>query len=63
MVLGSWIAIFVSASGTLMHNGINSLKYFTVLSNLFEGAASVIWLMLGIYSFIRYNRNGNDLDK
>ena len=45
MVLGSWIAIFVSASGTLMHNGINSLKYFTVLSNLFEGAASFIWLV------------------
>ena len=45
MVLGSWIAIFVSASGTLMHNGINSMKYFTVLSNLFEGAASVIWLV------------------
>ena len=44
-VLGSWIAIFVSASGKLMHNGINSLKYFTVLSNLFEGAASVIWLV------------------
>ncbi len=44
-VLGSWIALFVSASGTLMHNGINSLKYFTVLSNLFEGVASVIWLV------------------
>ena len=44
-VLGSWIALFVSASGTLMHNGINSLKYFTVLSNLFEGAPSVIWLV------------------
>ena len=44
-VAGSWAAIFVSASGTLMHNGINSLKYFTVLSNLFEGAASVIWLV------------------
>ena len=41
----SWIAIFVSSSGTLMHNGINSLKYFTVLSNLLEGAASVIWLV------------------
>ena len=45
MVLGSWIAIFVSASGTLMHNGINSLKYFTVLSNLLEGLASVVWLV------------------
>ena len=28
-----------------MRNGINSLKYFTVLSNLLEGAASVIWLI------------------
>ena len=44
-VAGSWISIFFSASGTLMHNGINSLKYFTVLSNLFEGVASVIWLV------------------
>ena len=45
MVLGSWIALFVSSSGTLMHNGINSLKYFTVLSNLLEGAASAAWLV------------------
>ena len=44
-VLGSWIALFVSSSGTLMHNGINSLKYFTVLSNLLEGAASAAWLV------------------
>jgi len=44
-VVGSWISLFVSASGTLMQNGINSLKYFTVLSNLLEGAASVIWLV------------------
>ena len=44
-VVGSWISIFVSASGTLMQNGINSLKYFTVLSNLFEGAASIVWLV------------------
>ncbi len=28
-----------------MKNGINSMKYFTVLSNLFEGLASVIWLV------------------
>ena len=45
VVAGSWVAIFVSSSGTLMHNGINSLKYFTVLSNLLEGIASVIWLV------------------
>ena len=43
-VFGSWAALFISASGTLMHNGINSLKYFTTLSNLFEGIASVVWL-------------------
>lgn len=41
----SWLSIFVSASGALMKNGINSLKYFTVLSNLFEGAASIVWLV------------------
>lgn len=44
-VLGSWIAIFVSASGTLMQNGLNSMKYFTVLSNLLEGFASIVWLV------------------
>ena len=44
-VLGSWIAIFVSASGTLMQNGLNSMQYFTVLSNLLEGFASVVWLV------------------
>ena len=44
-VIGSWIAIFVSASGTLMQNGLNSMKYFTVLSNLLEGFASVVWLV------------------
>jgi len=44
-VAGSWFSIFFSASGTLMHNGINSLKYFTVLSNLLEGAASIVWLV------------------
>jgi len=42
---GSWYALFVSSPGALMLNGIGSLKYFTVQSNLFEGAASVIWLI------------------
>jgi hypothetical protein len=42
---GSWIVLFISSSGTLMHNGINSLKYFTVLSNLLEGIASIVWLV------------------
>ena len=45
VVAGSWVALFVSSSGTLMHNGINSLKYFTVLSNMLEGIASLIWLV------------------
>ena len=26
-------------------------------------AAAGIWLVLGIYSFIKYNRDGNNLDK
>lgn len=31
--------------GTLAENGLGNLKYFTVLSNLFEGIASLIWLI------------------
>ena len=25
--------------------------------------AAGVWLAIGIYSFIKYNKNGNDLDK
>ncbi len=44
-VAGSWYAILFFSTGPLVQNGIGSMKYFTVLSNLFEGVASVIWLI------------------
>ena len=42
--LAAWISMFRGISGVLSSRGIESLRYFTVLSNLFEGAASAIWL-------------------
>ena len=44
-VAGSWVAVLFFSSGALITNGLGSMKYFTVLSNLFEGAASAIWLV------------------
>ena len=44
MVAGAWIAMALHGKGTLSENGFGNLKYFTVLSNLFEGAASAVWL-------------------
>lgn len=41
---GSWIAIFFFGTGSLVQNGIRSLRYFTMLSNLFVGAAAIAWL-------------------
>lgn len=45
-VAGSWLAMALYGQGTLAENGFGNLKYFTVLSNLLEGAASVIWLVM-----------------
>lgn len=44
-VAGSWLYMFAFGEGALASNGIRSLKYFTTLSNLFVGFASVIWLI------------------
>lgn len=41
-----WILLGVSDSGDLAHRGVGSLKYFTVLSNLFSAAASAIYLVV-----------------
>ena len=41
---GSWVAVFFFGTGSLVHNGISSLRYFTMLSNLFAGAAAAAWL-------------------
>ena len=43
--LAAWILMFRGISGVLSSRGIMSLKYFTVLSNLLESAASAVWLL------------------
>lgn len=43
--LAAWTVMFKGVSGLLSSAGLGSLKYFTVLSNLFESAASGIWLL------------------
>ena len=41
----SWLAMIFFGEGTLAENGFSNLKYFTVLSNLLEGVASLVWLI------------------
>lgn len=42
---GSWIYIFFFGTGSLVQNGIGSLRYFTLLSNLFAGTVAAVWLV------------------
>ena len=45
MPFAAWIMMFKGGPGVLSSRGFYSLKYFTVLSNLFEGSASLLWLL------------------
>lgn len=42
----AWLVMIFGNEGMLSSGGLSNLKYFTVLSNVFEGAASVVWLIL-----------------
>lgn len=46
--IAAWLMIVLGArdSGHLSHRGLGSLKYFTVLSNLFSAAVSAIYLVV-----------------
>ena len=44
-VAAAWLSMFISGEGTLSSSGFSNLKYFTVLSNLLEGAACVFWIV------------------
>ena len=48
-----------SGNGTLASAGLSSLKYFTVLSNLFAGAAAVIYLA----ALVRCLKNGAEISE
>ena len=41
----AWMIMIFGKGGILSSAGIISLKYFTVLSNLLEGIASILWLL------------------
>ena len=45
LTFGSWLAVFFFGTGSLVQNGIGSLRYFTMLSNLFAGFTAVAWLI------------------
>ena len=55
MPFAAWLSMLGGASGVLSSHGLASLKYFTVLSNLFEGIASLAWLL----TVLKYSRAEN----
>ena len=44
MVAGAWVVMMLFGKGTLSQNGLGNMKYFTILSNFLEAAASAAWL-------------------
>lgn len=45
LTFGSWLTVFFFGTGSLVQNGIGSLRYFTMLSNLFASFTAVAWLI------------------
>lgn len=50
MAFGSWIYMTLYGSGTLALSTFSNLKYFTILSNLLEGTASILWVIYAVRS-------------
>lgn len=44
VVPAAWLLMTFGREAVLSENGIGNLRYFTVLSNIMEGLASVVWL-------------------
>lgn len=44
-VFGAWLLMFIRGGQGLSAAGFTNLKFFTVLSNLFEGIATIYWLV------------------
>ena len=61
LVFGSWFSVFFFGTGSLVRNGLGSLKYFTMLSNIFVGVMAVAWLVsAGKNKKAGVGRSGND---
>lgn len=48
LAIGAWLMMVFIRGGLLTDRGLRSLRYFTVLSNLFEGIACIIWIVTAI---------------
>ena len=61
LVFGSWFSVFFFGTGSLVRNGLGSLKYFTMLSNIFVGVMAVAWLVsAGKNKKAGVGKSGND---
>ena len=58
MPFWAWLGMFGGVSGVLSSRGWSSLKYFTVLSNLFEGIVSAIWTGSALASILKKESSG-----
>ena len=50
LALMTWLMLALGGGGNLAHRGVESLKYFTVLSNLFSAIVCTIYLVVGTQS-------------
>ena len=60
-VITAWIVMLSGSEAVLASAGLASLKWFTVLSNLMEAFASLVWLLACIMSKNRQSRLANTL--
>ena len=59
---GSWIYMTLYGSGTLALSTFSNLKYFTILSNLLEGIASILWVIYAVRSATLKKVRANVID-
>lgn len=45
IVLAAWVHMCIAGGGVLAHEGFSNLRFYTVLSNLLESIASLIWIV------------------
>ena len=45
VVIVAWLHMYFAGGGVLAHEGFTNLRFYTVLSNLLEAIASVIWVV------------------